>query len=497
MEAIFYKMLDDNQLKRSMNILEMLHKAKQAVTIKELEGKLKISKKTVFSTLEYIKTLLPPTISVTVTDKDVWIQHYDTAQTIEGYIIEIAKSTIQYRVLKHVFYNGKMSIRDLAEHLYISESSLRLRIKHMNKVLSLFRLSISFYDVQLIGDETNIRYFFYAYFSEFQELFIAACEPKLQHFTNLYSKMREMMLPFDDKPLHFSYQQIIRWLFIIRDRMELGNFVRVNTALAKRIKARASYDVFKRIYETEMGRDLAAAMPESEIIWAYIVQYNSIVYSDNQSMKLFQDDPDIVSLKRKSVGFLRGVAAKMKICDSDKERFIAIHTAFLINLSLLEEVLPIFQQGYDPVQKRVLENLEPQYLVWEKCLKCLRKEEISFMSNTRSMAAQLAMISSQFFYTQENQAERILYSFEGEAGFSTYLEAMAKTLLPKGVEGVFIYDEPINSAAIQRIKPDVFVCNYKLQEEAIGCKVLRMSHEPLMHEWTFLKELIINKDASA
>ena len=497
METLFYRLLDDNRLKRSMNILEMLYKARQTVEISEMEERLRVSQKTVYSALDYVKTLLPDTATLVVTDKQVWIEQSDPTHTIEDYIIEIAKTTIQYRLLRHLFYHGEMDICEVADLMYLSESTLRKRIRHINKVLSVFRLRISFSDVQLKGDETDIRYFFYEYFSEFQELFISVCKEKLAHFTSLYQKLRKSLKPYEEKPLHYSYQQITRWLFLMNDRMAQNCFVQVKKELAAHIKTRPSYRVFKVVYEAEMAHALKKPIPEAEVIWAYIVAFNSIVYTDNPNVGLFQDEADIAPLKKELGMILGDVAQKLRLRTEDQESFIATHSAYLINLSMLLELSPVFQIGYDPVQNFALQNLERLYIVWTKCLDHLKAESLIPISNVHSVGTQLAMISSQFFYNQKTQAKTVLYSFEGEAGLPAYLEALAKSLLPKGVEGVFITDRPIDEKLIQSVKPDIFVCNYVLPLAPIGCRILRMAHVPLMQEWTMLREMIISRDGMA
>ena len=75
---------------------------------------------------------------------------------------------------------------------------------------------------------------------------------------------------------------------------------------------------------------------------------------------------------------------------------------------------------------------------------------------------------------------------------TVYLETLARSLLPKGVEGVFVYNEPITTKLVEKIQPDIVVYNYELQEKLINCKRIRMSFVPKIQEWSLLKELIIN-----
>ena len=493
METIFYKLIYDKQLKRSLNILEILYKAKHAVTMKELQEKLNISLKSVLPSLEFTKTLLPDNIELTVSEKIVSLHQHDTSQPIDSALIEIAKSTIPYQILKHIFYDGDILIAELAEMLFVSESSLRIYIKHMNRTMTFFGLSISFRDVKLLGDETNIRYFFYAYFSEFQELFVSVCADELEYFSGLYKNMRKMQLEYDDKLIHYSYQQISRWLFIVRDRLELGKFVSVKKSLAKRIQSHPSFKNFKDIYESEITKTLTSPnIPISEVIWAYVVSFNSIIYTNDKNHLLYHDKLDSKSCQNKLAAVLKNVINTLGVNDEDYEDFFAIHMAYLLNLSLLTEISPIFQLGSDSIKNYVVGNLEYLYTTWLGALSRLQHDKIFTITNSYSIASQLAMISSQFIYRQKTQVKKILFSFEGESGFAVYLETLAKALVPEGVEALFVYNVPINSKTIEKTKPDIFVCNYQVNEKFDNCKMLRLSYVPLTQEWKLLKELIIN-----
>ena len=492
METIFYKLIYDRQLKRSLNILEILYRAENNVTMKELQEKLNISLKSVLPSLEFTRTLLPSTMTLIVSDKNVQLYQHDTSQPIDDAMIEIAKSTIPYKVLKHVFYDGNITITEFAEQLFISESALRTYIKHMNKTLEIFKLSISFRDVKLLGNETNIRYFFYAYFSEFQELFVSVCEDKLQYFSVLYEDMRKTLRIHDNKLLHYSYQQISRWIFIVRDRLELGKFVKVKKSLAERIRKRPSYCRFKSVYEVGISYGLNdTKIPESEVVWAYVLRFNSIVYNNNKDHLLYLDEPDNKLYKEKFTFILKDAISALDIREEDHNDFWYVHMAYFINTSLLTEISPIFQVSYEPVKEYVVNNLSRLYATWVDFLISVPPDKLFPIEDPHTIAVQLAMISSQFVYKERTQAKRVLYSFEGDAGFAAHLETLARALLPEGVEGIFLYNEPITSMLIKQLKPDIFVCNYQGNEEISGCKMLRMSHVPQIQEWTILKELII------
>jgi Transcriptional antiterminator len=494
MEKLFYKLIYDKQLKRSMNILEILYKAKHDITIKELEEILGVSKKTVTNILEFVNPLLPTTVSLSIVDKTIKLCNIDN-QPIDVAIVELAKKSISFQVLEHAFLDKGFNIQEVAKKLFISESTLRARIRHMNKTLRLFDCSLSFYDVKFIGHEANIRYFAYTYFSEFQELYLSVCEEQLEYSANIYAHMKKTFEDNNVKLMNYSYQQLTRLLLVTRDRLITKKYIEIKEDFIQRMNRRKSYRGFKKLYGKEIANHLGEnEVPESEIVWAYIASITTIVYSDNAKRELYRDEEDIQLHKEKIVRILAKVSETFNIQKEDEKNFINIHSAYLINISLLTEISPVFQIGSTAVKKYVLSNLEYLYNVWFECLSKLDENEFLVITDIHNIVVQLTMISSQFIYKQKSQAERILYSFEGEPGFLVYLEALAKSLLPKSVEGVFIYNEAVNMQLIEILQPDIVVYNYKESEKITNCKTLRMSHIPELQEWSLLKELIINLD---
>jgi Transcriptional antiterminator len=493
-EKLFYQLIYDKQFKRSMDILSILYKSNHDMTIKELEESLNSSRKTVLSTLETVKNLLPSKLSLEVTEKFVKFCNY-SEESIDSMIIEIARQTISYQVLMHAFYDKQLEIHELAEELFVSESTLRIRMRHMNKVLSSFDCSLSFYNVSMNGSEANIRYFYMIYFSEFQELFISVHKNELQYCFSMYRNMKTRLVERDVKILNYNFQQMTRLLLITKQRISAGKFIQIDTEFIKEIQASPSYQEFKVIYENENMQYFVAdsQVSEAECVWAYISGLSNIIYSSNYNKKiLHREEPGCEEVKIKIENVLERSVEKLKILPSDKEEFLNTHKAYLLNVSLLTKLSPIFQKGASDIKKYVIDNLAILYTFWFECLINLKEDELFKIVNIDSMAVQLAMITSPFIYNQKGQAKKILYSFEGEAGFVVYLESLAKILIPEGVEGVFFYNGLITSELLEDIKPDIVVCNYQIYEEIKGFRVLKMSYIPQIQEWTRLKELIIN-----
>ena len=496
MEKLFYKIMYDKRLKRSMVILEMLYKTKHDVTIKELEETLGISRNTVLTTLDFTKKIIPETLSLSINENNVKL-HSEYNKSIDIIIIEIAKQTTSFQILEHAFLEKGLNVHELAEALFLSESTLRTRIKHINKTLKDFGCSLSFYDIKFIGDEVNIRYFAYVYFSEFQEFYLSVCEKQLQYCSDIYINMKNVLEKQNNKLMNYSNSQIIRWLTVTRDRLQNDKFIKLDARFIQQISKYQSYKDFKKVYESEIENHLKKTkIPEAESVWAYVVSFNTIIYFNNNNRNLYVDEIYNEPYKEIFLNIVKEMANILEIRTEDIKDFHAVHIAYFINTTLLTNISPIFQKSSANIKNYVINNLGSLYETWFKYLSKLNKNNFFPIIDIQSLSAQLTMISSQFTYTKKAKAKKIVYSFEGENGFIVYLETLAKTLLPNGVEGIFIHNEPITTKLMEQIKPDIIVCNYAFPKKVIGYKTLRMSYIPKINEWTLLKELIINLDFS-
>ena len=395
MESLFYKMIYDNHLKRSMKILEILHEEKHTITIKKLEEHLGVSRKTVFVTLEFVKTLLPEKIYLSISNNEVELHNAGT-ETIEKSLIEVAQKTSSFQILEHAFLNKGLTIHELSEKLFMSVSALRARIQHINKVLHTFDCSLSLYNLQFIGDEANIRYFGYTYFSEFQELYLFACKEQIPYCANVYENIIKRMQEEGSIVINHSYQQIIRLLLVTRDRVATGKIIKIEDSFIERINKRESYQEFRNIYKTELSVNLGGiAIPEAEIVWAYVASFSSIVYLLGKGKLFYWDTDDIQDYKKNIIPFLEEMASKLNIqAGETKEAFIYIHTAYLVNLILLTEITPVFQIGSYTVKKYVLENLGNLHAIWNKTLSKWASNGLFPLHNINSVGVQLTMISS-------------------------------------------------------------------------------------------------------
>ena len=79
---------------------------------------------------------------------------------------KILENSIEFRFLEIIFFETESNLQNLADHLFISSSSLRRIITKLNKSLANLNITITFSPLRIIGKESAIRNFFIQYFME-------------------------------------------------------------------------------------------------------------------------------------------------------------------------------------------------------------------------------------------------------------------------------------------------------------------------------------------
>src|SRR5574337_1949436 len=77
-------------------------------------------------------------------------------------VLHYLNQSLTYQILKFVFEHKKVSIFQLSQEFNSSEATIFRKLRELNKVLMPFSIEIK--NGQLVGDELQIRYFYYTLF---------------------------------------------------------------------------------------------------------------------------------------------------------------------------------------------------------------------------------------------------------------------------------------------------------------------------------------------
>lgn len=153
--------------RRRITLLNLLFVMLDKIDLESLAQRLKTSKKTVLTDIEYFQENWPEIVSIdynTTTGISLTEAKNQTVQTI---YTDFLQESLEFQLLEGIFFNPNQSGKYWEEQLFISTSSLYRMSLRMEKVLKAHGIRLQKNPYTLVAtDESQFRNFFKVYFSE-------------------------------------------------------------------------------------------------------------------------------------------------------------------------------------------------------------------------------------------------------------------------------------------------------------------------------------------
>ncbi|UQZ84580.1 Anthrax toxin expression trans-acting positive regulator [Paenibacillus konkukensis] len=162
----------DKGFKLASQLLTLLDTEQRWFTLAEVEKSFGISDKTIRKMVEEISKQLPPSMSIEVSrGKGIFLRRDGKSKTISEVISSMFRQTTFYRLMSVLFMNvGPLSVEELAGAMFMSTSSLKKLIVHLNNHdLKAYKLRITYSTPMIKGNELNIRYFYWKLYCDAHE----------------------------------------------------------------------------------------------------------------------------------------------------------------------------------------------------------------------------------------------------------------------------------------------------------------------------------------
>lgn len=496
MQNLIYSLITEKEAKRHIKIMEMLSANRKRLEYEEIRNELDVTVKTIKSDVEEIQKIMPHSMEIICNKKHISLVA-SSNEAIQAFIFGLVKKTLSYRILDYAYKEPVISMEELAKHLFTSQTTLKNRIKQMNTALGQFRCKFSSYNSALIGPEANIRYLFYAYYTELQEVYNITSYQGMQEHQKLFDALGEELISQKLNRINCSYVQLRQWLRVTTDRMAAGHALRLGADLVEKIKLEPPYKDFRAVYSTIISKYFQLmSISEDEIIWAYIVCLDAVVYSKHFSdLEMRRKDRFAKFYQKKVLGFVVKLAEGLRIEHAERTSFTQVHCAFFENVCLLSKITPVFQIASASIKGYTRQNLKLLYHLWHTQLTGMKVSHGLAFMYMDDLCCKLAMITSQFIYNKRPNIKTALFSFAGEAGIPNYLETMARNVFPKEIECVFVFNELLSMDLIRQVKPEIVVCNYNIIEDIPFANLVRVPYLPTIKDWTALMDRVLRGNA--
>uniref|UniRef100_A9U780 Predicted protein n=1 Tax=Physcomitrium patens TaxID=3218 RepID=A9U780_PHYPA len=162
----------DKDFNLASELLTLLDMEQRWFTLAEVEKSLGVSDKTIRKMVEEISKQLPSDITIEVSrGKGVFLHRDGRGKTMSEVISSMFRQTTFYRLMNLLFTtDGRFTVEELAEEMFMSISSLKKLIVHLNNNdLKPYKLRITYSSPKIKGNEMNIRYFYWKLYCDAYE----------------------------------------------------------------------------------------------------------------------------------------------------------------------------------------------------------------------------------------------------------------------------------------------------------------------------------------
>lgn len=159
------RVLLSKRQQRQLNIIEILNESESWIHISTIAKAVKSSTRVILDDVRELKGLND--IFTLETSIDGIRISFLKNRSVQNYYSHILKNSPSFQILEYIFFNDSCTASQVAEALFLSVSTVRRLVAEINKGLfTRYKIQIELSPCHLVGDETEIRYFFSQYFSE-------------------------------------------------------------------------------------------------------------------------------------------------------------------------------------------------------------------------------------------------------------------------------------------------------------------------------------------
>lgn len=160
---IMEELLRSNELRR-LRIAETLYTKDDWMTISDLAKELNVSTRILKYDIDNFTNLFDD-FTIETSHYGIRLQFHNN-KSLKTLYKNVMEQSTSFQLLETLFFEENYSTFELADVLYLSQSTLYRMIEHINDVVSSYGFQIETNPCRIVGDEQSIRSFYTVYFYE-------------------------------------------------------------------------------------------------------------------------------------------------------------------------------------------------------------------------------------------------------------------------------------------------------------------------------------------
>lgn len=210
--------------RRRLKIAEILFEKDDWMTFSEISELLGSSVRMLKYDLDTFKNYFDD-FTIETSNRGVRLEFHRN-KSLKTLYANVLEQSTSFNLLETIFYHEEYSTYELADLLYVSPSTLYRMINHINEVTAKYDFQVVTNPCRLIGNEDNIRSFYYKYFYEKYTILswtIRSEEEIIDNFLHFFTLRTNIQMDFATYNM-FKMMAIVNYI-----RFKHKHYVKINS----------------------------------------------------------------------------------------------------------------------------------------------------------------------------------------------------------------------------------------------------------------------------
>ncbi|MGM0149145.1 helix-turn-helix domain-containing protein [Enterococcus sp. AZ162] len=468
------------EIRRWMRILTIIER-EHHFTIVALSERLMISQRTMVKDVQAIKSYFGKTIELLSLYNGF---HFDERDRV-GYQEkkeQLLENEVLLDIVGTIFYGEPIALADLAHQYSYAESTLRRFLVKIEPILAEYNLTLTLTPVNFVGEEADIRKFFFDFYYSSEQTPFTIRPPEGLHalvLDELSSKLGNYELGTGTTVSAFYYH-----LYITMVRVKQHQFI----SLPKWLK-NVDYQEkdFQLLYslQARIHEEYEIYLPKEEFAWVHLsVISKRTIHRVNQEHTFSQRFNQWDGLEQVVSDYL----SDPFFAQWDTDTLGEFMTSFLVSRLINEALSPVLNKELEEVRVMAKQTYgqihEINSCFLQKHAQTLRFSAVTFEDVAVSFTLYMDML---FHYYQP--VKQVLFLLEGDYLVVQSIRLQAQELLGKHYNLLFLPLQELTQERLNDAQIDLIVTNYRpyLLDYALETEYILMNSLPTAQDWTRVK----------
>lgn len=483
MNHFFLQLIAEKKTRRQIRVLQKIYDAKYPLTVDEIAEDLDISKRTLSRDIRDIEHSFPEQEILEL--NTVYGYSIDQSHYVDDLIVKVSEESPLLLIVNGIFKGEFKKMEEWAHELFISTSTLKRYLTNLKNLLKEFKLELSLTPIAINGEEVNIRLFFFEFFYNMNDISTISHPTEAEY--ELHSRALALYNEITGMSNFTQHRRAMYWIMVVNTRIKQGHFVKLNPELKKIQTQMETYQVFTQVAPLLMPALAEGGVPDDEVVYMDLLTMDTFVYLETRVISGFHTEAEMGAVN----DFLTKAFQELGI-GALEALDLRVFISYFRNQMILSKLTPLFQKNIYEVNQFIKSRHTALFYKWVDLVKNDPIKQIANIEYVEDVVVNLTMFTH-FMVRNKNFKEHerhILFAFDGSNAYLNYLTTLVEKFNIKNLQITFLTNHHVTNELVEERQVDVVVCNYKDDNEVLGCKVYTAERVPTENDWEQIRNII-------